>query len=248
MGSYKLVALDMDGTLLDDEQRISEENRKWIHRAIEHGVPVMFATGRGVQSVKPYVEELSLASPMVSVNGGEVWEAPDRLLSRHVMDPAWIRELHSIALRYDTWYWGFGTEGLFNKDRWAEDVESIEWLKFGFYTEEPGVLEEIRKQVELPGHYEMTNSHICNIEINPLGVSKASGIQEVCNLLHIGMDQVIAMGDSLNDLKMLQAVGLGVAMGNAQEAVKAIADHVTATNLENGVAKVIQEYIFGEKG
>ncbi|MBC8081399.1 MAG: HAD family phosphatase, partial [Gorillibacterium sp.] len=55
---YKLVALDMDGTLLNEEQKISPENRKWIHRAIEHGVPVMFATGRGVQSVEPYVEEL----------------------------------------------------------------------------------------------------------------------------------------------------------------------------------------------
>ncbi|MCL6459458.1 MAG: Cof-type HAD-IIB family hydrolase [Gorillibacterium sp.] len=248
MFPYKLIALDMDGTLLNEEKKISPENRKWIHRAIEHGIPVMFATGRGVQSVAPYVEELSLLSPMVSVNGGEVWESPDILLSRHEMQKDWIRELQSIAIEHDTWYWAYAVEGLFNKERWVEDVDSIQWLKFGFYTEESGLLPKIQKLLATDGRYELTNSHLCNIEINPKGVSKASGIQEVCSLLDVRMDQVIAMGDSLNDLKMIRSAGLGVAMGNAQDGVKAAADVITSSNDEDGVALIIKEYIFGEKG
>jgi HAD superfamily hydrolase (TIGR01484 family) len=248
MSPYKLVALDMDGTLLDEEQKISAENRKWIHRAIDHGITVMFATGRGLQSVEPYVEELQLKSPMVSVNGSEVWEAPNVLLTRHEMNVEWIRELHALAVERDTWFWGYSVEGMFSKDRWLDDLGSVRWLKFGFYVEDTAKLEEIRKVVAAKGIYELTNSHIFNIEVNPKGVSKASGIQEVCKLLGIGMDEVIACGDSLNDLKMIRSVGLGVAMGNAQEEVKKAAKTVTATNVDDGVARVIEEYIFGKKG
>jgi hydroxymethylpyrimidine pyrophosphatase-like HAD family hydrolase len=91
----------------------------------------------------------------------------------------------------------------------------------------------------------VTNSHPCNLEINPIGISKASGIEEVCRLIGISMSEVVAMGDSLNDMAMIKAAGLGVAMGNAQEELKAAADLVTVTNNEHAVAKIIREHILG---
>jgi hypothetical protein len=94
---------------------------------------------------------------------------------------------------------------------------------------------------------EITNSHPCNLELNPKGISKASGMRKVCELLGITMSEVVAMGDSMNDLSMIRAAGLGVAMGNAQDGVKAAADLVTATNDEHGVAKVIREYVLENK-
>lgn len=92
----------------------------------------------------------------------------------------------------------------------------------------------------------MTNSHPCNIELNPKGVSKASGLKEVCRRLGIDMSEVVAVGDSLNDLAMIREAGLGVAMGNAQEEVKKAADWTTVTNEEDGVAEVIFKKVLGE--
>lgn len=93
------------------------------------------------------------------------------------------------------------------------------------------------------GGLQMTNSSPVNIEINPAGVSKASGVAEVCKLLGIEMSEVVAVGDSLNDLAVIEAVGLGVAMGNAQEQVKEAADLIVASNNEDGIVEVIREHI-----
>ncbi|UUZ89859.1 HAD-IIB family hydrolase [Paenibacillus sp. P25] len=164
-----------------------------------------------------------------------------------MVDIELIRRMRSLALYYDTWYWAYSVEGVFNKDRWVteEEFESKEWLKFGYYTENAESLAAIRKELESWGKLEITNSHPCNLELNPLGISKASGLEQVCGLLGITMAEVIAMGDSLNDVSMIRAAGLGVAMGNAQEEVKRIADQVTVSNEEHGVARIIREHLLG---
>lgn len=243
MGKYKLVALDMDGTLLNEEKLISSPNRKAILDAIEAGVTVIFSTGRGVQSAMPYVEELGLQSPIVTVNGGEVWKQPGELLKRNILSTDLVRRLHEIAVKHHTWWWAYAVEGMFNTEKWAEDIEIMEWLKFGFYTEDIDVLGEVRSIVEAWDEFEITNSHPCNIELNPKGISKASGVEEVCKLLGIRMSEVIAMGDSENDIAMIRSAGLGVAMGNAQDGVKLIADITTVSNEEHAVARIINDYI-----
>lgn len=243
MGRYKLIALDMDGTLLNEKQEISEENRIWMNKALEAGITVILSTGRGVQKVYPYCDQLRLNTPIVAVNGSEVWKAPRQLLKRHLLDVESIRSLHAMAVRYDTWFWSYAVEGVFNRDQWLDDLHAVQWLKFGYYTENDEHRARILEWLEAEGIYEITNSHPFNLEINPKGISKASGIREVCALLGIGMDEVVAMGDSLNDMAMIREAGLGVAMGNAQEPLKAAADLVTVTNNENGVAKVIKEYV-----
>lgn len=243
MSQYKLVALDMDGTLLNEEKQVSPANREAIYAALEAGVTVIFSTGRGVQSALPYAEELKLETPIVSVNGSEVWKAPHDLLKRTLLDLDLVRRMYDLAIEHDTWYWAYSVEGMYNRDNWAEDITKPQWLKFGFYTENKESLEIIRGELARWGELEITNSHPDNLELNPKGISKASGIEEVCKLLGIEMSQVIAMGDSENDIAMIRAAGLGVAMGNAQDGVKRIADLVTATNDEDGVAKIIQEYV-----
>jgi HAD superfamily hydrolase (TIGR01484 family) len=244
MEPYKLIALDMDGTLLDEHQTVSAENRQWIQAAAEAGVTVMLATGRGIQSALPYALDLQLQSPLVTVNGSEVWRSPHDLWKRTLMDAAWIQRMQQLALEKDTWYWAYAVEGIFNKAQWVENPASYHWLKFGYYTEDPQLLMQLRSTLEAWGELEISNSHPYNLEINPLGINKASGILEVCGLLGIKMSQVIAMGDGFNDIAMIRAAGLGVAMGNAQEAVKQAADVVAATNEDNGVARIIQKYVF----
>ncbi|MGG1600688.1 Cof-type HAD-IIB family hydrolase [Paenibacillus naphthalenovorans] len=244
MSRYKLIALDLDGTLLTDDKRISEENKAAIRLAEDAGITVMFATGRGVQNVEEYVRELALGSPQVTVNGSEVWKAPGKLLERHVVDPGLIRRMYKLAAYYDTWFWAYCVGDIYNKERWLpeSEIDAKQWMKFGFYTENEDSLAVIRQELASWNQLEITNSHPWNLELNPKGISKASGLKRVCELLGIHMSQVMAMGDSLNDAVMLQEVGLGVAMGNAQDEVKALADTVTLTNEENGVAQAIRQY------
>lgn len=244
MSRFKMVALDLDGTLLTEEKTISEENRAAILAAHDAGVTVMFSTGRGIQNCQAYAEELGLKSPLVTVNGSEVWKAPGELLERHTLDTELIRRMHALAIHYDTWFWAYCVKEIYNKEHWLPEAEidAQQWLKFGYYIENEESLAAIRRELESWDKLEITNSHPFNIEVNPKGISKASGLRQVCAMLGIEMSQVIAMGDSLNDVAMIREAGLGVAMGNAQEEVKRLADAVTGTNEEHGVAQIIREY------
>lgn len=239
----------MDGTVLNSRNEISGKTCEWIRRATENGITVMFATGREVQSIEPFVRQLGLQSPLVSVNGSEVWTAPGRLLLRHLFADEWVQELYELALRHACHYWAYTVKEVYRMGNWPERIERSPddpWLKFGFKCDDPDQLRVIRAALGGSDRYELTNSSPRNIEVNPRGVSKASGLREVCGLLGIGMEEVIACGDSLNDLKMIRAAGLGVAMGNAQDVVKSAADWVTGTNDEDGVAELIQTFLTNE--
>ncbi|UVI31723.1 Cof-type HAD-IIB family hydrolase [Paenibacillus spongiae] len=247
MGAIKLVALDMDGTLLNEVQEISQENQMWIRKALDAGVTVCFATGRGFQSALPYAEQLKLDTPMITVNGGEIWHRPHVLHKRSLMPVSYIKRLHELALKHEEcWYWAYTTGGIFNKEQWlrtGEDYESHHWLKFGYYTEDEAMLADIYRETSGWGGLEITNSSHSNLEMNPAGVTKATAIQELCGLLGIDMSQVAAMGDSLNDIDMIRKAGLGVAVGNAQAVVKEAADEVIVTNNEHAVAHLIRNFV-----
>lgn len=240
---YKLLALDMDGTLLNDKSEITKENERWLRKAMDAGITVCLATGRGYPSALPYAEQLGLTSPMVLANGSEIWAAPAKLHLRTVMNAAEVVRLRELALRYDTWYWAYSSGRVYNKNEWAQDEWNTEWLKFGFYSEDGDALRSVAERIGEIGSFEVTNSHPNNLELNPPGVTKASGLREVCGLLGICMSEIVACGDSLNDAAMIVEAGLGVAMGNAQEEVKQMADAVTLTNEEDGVAHVVKTFL-----
>lgn len=104
---------------------------------------------------------------------------------------------------------------MYNRNNWDGEILSREWLKFGYSTEDDEIRHKLLMRLQDMGGLEITNSSPHNLEINPLGVNKASGIREVCKLLGLEMSQVVAVGDSLNDLAAIQQAGFGVAMGNA---------------------------------
>lgn len=245
--TIKLLALDMDGTLLNEDKDISAQNRHWIGKARENGVTICLASGRGRQSMLPYHEQLGLAgTPFVAVNGGEVWLDEKTLLQRTQLDRSLNRKLVSLAEQTGAWFWAYGPEGYLTKDNWTPGFEEESWLKFGFYTDDPAALARVKESLDGFGPLAVSNSHPNNVEVNPAGVTKASGLAAVCRKLGLDMGQVAAMGDSLNDLAMIRESGLGIAMGNAQETVKQAADAVVASNEEDGVAEAIRRFVFGE--
>lgn len=243
MGTYKLIALDMDGTLLNEDKKISAENQAAIREASAQGKVVIMSTGRGAISAMPYIRELGLSTPLVVVNGSEVWASPDTLLKRTLVPIETIRNLHQLAVDHDCWWWAYSVAGVFNRESEGLDMNGHEWLKFGYFTDNAEKLQRIREVVSSWGTLEITNSHPSNLEMNPLGISKATGVETVCQFLGIAMSEVIAMGDSENDIAMIREVGLGVAMGNAQDVVKRIADITTVTNDEHAVAHIIRTYL-----
>jgi HAD superfamily hydrolase (TIGR01484 family) len=246
LSAYKLLALDMDGTVLNSAHEITDATCQAIRHAAACGTTVMFATGREVQSIGRYIRQLGLSSPLVTVNGSEVWSAPGQIMVRHALSDEWAAELYALASRSGCRYWAYTVDHVFTASNWPGRMNrpaGDPWLKFGLHSDDPAVLADIRGTLADTCRYELTNSSPHNIEVNPLGINKASGLREVCRLLGIRMEEVAACGDSLNDLEMLRAAGLGIAMGNAQEAVKQAADAVTGTNEEDGVAQAIRSYL-----
>ena len=246
MTSYKMIALDMDGTLLNERSEISEANLLAIRECLERGLVVCVATGRGIATAAPYIGMIGNHLPFVTANGSEVWRNRNELHSRIEMDAALIVELRSWALKHDIWYWGTAADKVYNKNQWCEDPYKVSWLKFGFHCEDERLLARLRRKGEEMGIFEITNSHPANLEFNPRGVNKASGLRQVCGLHGIAMEEVIAIGDSLNDLAMIREAGLGVAMGNAQDEVKRQADMVTLSHVEDGVAHILREIVLNQ--
>lgn len=241
-----MIALDLDGTLLDEERMISERNQQAIKKALAAGKIVCIATGRGIKSALEHVQILGLNGPYVTANGSEVWADETTLLSRHNLEHSMVARLIEVADRLNIWYWSYTQDGLLSRENFDGDIERVNWLKLGFYDEDVSKLKAAYSVIkDWPG-LEISNSHPKNIEINPPGINKAVGLRVVCERLGLSMSEVIACGDSLNDTEMIKAVGLGVAMGNAQPEVKQVADAVTVTNEEHGVAETIETYLLGE--
>jgi len=239
---FKLIALDMDGTLLNNQQEISEENRAAIAKAQEQGVHVVLSTGRSLLTCREYSQSLQLSSYLITVNGSEIWDESGQLVERKLIDASHIEKMWNLTQEHKLNFWAVTTDKVW-RDEFPEDIASQEWLKFGYDIPDDALREEVLKQIAGISDFEIRNSSLTNLEINALGINKAKGIMTVCDRLGISMDEVIAMGDSLNDMAMIEAAGCGIAMGNAQEAVKEAADWVTDTNVNNGVAKAISHWV-----
>lgn len=238
----KLIALDMDGTLLNDQHEVSDENRQAIKEAEKKGVKVVLSTGRSLKTARDYVLSLELSSYLVTVNGSEIWGPDGELVERTSVATEHIKWMHDLSRQHKTKFWAISSENNWNNEM-PEDVLSQEWLKFGFHIEEDAIREKVLKELESKGLFEITNSSLVNIEVNAIGINKAKGLQKVCSLLGISMENVMAVGDSMNDIAMITEAGLGIAMGNAQETVKKAADGITGKNTENGVAQAIHKWV-----
>lgn len=239
----QLIALDMDGTLLNSQGEVSIENREAIRAAQDRGVEVTFATGRGMDEIKYYAHMLNVNEPIVSINGSVIWKNRDVIWKQHTLQAKWIEKMLQLAGAYNSSYWGHSSQGGFQKEDFIEDIYSVQWYKFGFEIHDDVARAAILQTLHEWDHFQVSNSSPFNIEVNPKGVHKAQGLIEICRLKNCTMDNVMAIGDSLNDLQMIQQAGTGIAMGNAQNEVKQVADDVTGSNEEHGVAMAIEKML-----
>jgi hypothetical protein len=262
-----LIACDVDGTLVGDDEKITPRTRKAVQAAVEAGAQFVLATGRPPRWVPPVVEELGFAPMAVCANGAVIYDpATDRVLTARTLSVDALAELAEIAARvipgaglavervgrgaHDTATPQFvsspGYEHAWlNPDNTEVSIEdllsapAVKLLVRKAGARSADMAAELAKHVGIGGDITYSTDNGL-IEIMPVGITKATGIAEIARPQGITDDQVIAFGDMPNDVPMLLSAGHGVAMGNAHPDTIAAADEVTTPNTDDGVARVLE--------
>lgn len=261
----RCIAIDLDDTLLQTNLTIAEADKEAITKAISKGIKVLLASGRMVQSMKPYAEELGLDVPLIAYNGAIVREAVSGKVLYHCPVPQEtalsllpiFRQagVHLNAYINDELYmekltvWG---------ERYAANARVTPHIVPDLavlLNEQPshkmlgvGEVEQIdRIQVNLKNRFgdslQCVKSKPTYLEILAPGVSKGIALKELVSGWGWRPDEVMAIGDAPNDLSMIQWAGVGVAMGNASETVRQHADLVVSDHDHQGVAEAINKIL-----
>jgi len=264
-----LIASDVDGTLLDPQERVTRRTRDAVAAAVAGGAHFVLATGRPPRWIPPVAEALGFAPVAVCANGAVIYDAAnDRVISARTLSVDALTELAEIATRVVPGA-GLAVERI---GRSAHDSATPQFVSAPGYehawlnpdnTEvsqqdllsDPAVKLLVRKPgmpssdlaAALARHVGLlgditysTNDGL--IEISAIGISKAVGIDEVARPLGISAEDVVAFGDMPNDIPMLLWAGHGVAMGNAHPETLAAANEITAPNGDDGVARVLERW------
>lgn len=264
---YKLIAIDMDGTLLKEDKTISKETLKAIKRAREKGIRVVLASGRPLEGIRPYLEKLDLVKRdeyVLSYNGALVQNIlTGEIVTGNTLKGIDYKKLYEESKERKVNIHAFTKQGCItpklsiyteiegsvnNIPITVTPVEAIgneePVMKVMLVDEEKKLdraIEELPK--ELYDKYTILRSAPIFLEFLHKESNKGEGVKALAELLGLKPSEVICIGDAGNDLHMIEYAGLGVAMGNGSEEIKAVADYITKSNEEDGVAHVINKFI-----
>lgn len=140
--NIKLIAIDMDGTLLNDEQLISDENRNAIREAEDKGVYVVISTGRTLMTCRELAESLKLSSFLITANGSEIWDSNFNLVERKLLHTDHIKMMWDLRNKHNTNFWASTVNKVW-RGEFPENITDHEWLKFGFDIEDDDIRNEV---------------------------------------------------------------------------------------------------------
>ena len=272
-----IIALDLDGTLLDSNKKLSEKNYAALQKAAEAGIEIVPTTGRFYGALPESIKNLPFLHYAITINGaqavdvrsGEVvysaelpWQqtvelmelfdtlpviydcyqeneaympaAQKALINEIAPDKHYIKMLHELRQP---------VEDL--KSYLSEKKKGVQ--KVQFFTKDIALRDKLLN--ELPQKYDdlsVTCSLVNNLEINQIHANKGEALAALARHLNLPETATMSFGDGLNDISMLKSAGIGVAMANAVQLCKEIADYVTLSNDEDGVAAAIEKFCFGE--
>ncbi|MBD7908168.1 Cof-type HAD-IIB family hydrolase [Sporosarcina gallistercoris] len=261
---YKLVAIDLDGTLLTDQLEITPHTITAIRQVVESGVIVTLATGRMFPSAKKFAQQLNLNVPLITYQGAvikdvdekKIWfERPvSKKISERLIEFSEKHQVHIQVYQDDIVYVDEDNEEIQNYARESnvsytvvDDLSSLTDRGFTkvLFIGEPMYLEGL--QIEL--HREFgSEAHIAKSKPNYLEVTdpeanKGTALLYLAKQLGIQQSEIIGIGDNHNDFELITTAGLGVAMGNGVEALKSVADYITKTNNDEGVLHTLEKFI-----
>lgn len=265
----KAIITDLDGTLLRDDGTVSPQTKQVIHRIKDMGVRFVVATGRSQHIVRDLVPELGTDVLFITSNGSSIGYPVSRQvlyestlsesLASTVLQYCHTHKLTYMVYKQDAIYsipnlrsdyflaknQSLDTKYqsqfvLLSHEQPYQDYHGIE--KILIIEQDHNQYNLIKQDLEGLDDIQLTASHQTYLDVNPKGVSKGVAVQELLKQWSIDHAEAIAFGDQENDLSMLQSVGHSVAMDNAIDVVKNVADATTCSNNEDGVAKYLKSY------
>ena len=271
----KMIGLDLDGTLLTDKKELTVRTREVLAKAIRSGIVVLVATGRPWMGVPEELREFPGMNYALTSNGARIIDTrTGNVIEEHLLSVKSAKKALEICRKYDTlqevYFDGQGyapAEKMEFVERYHKNPNMWEYMRktripvddifelvdrenrgldktqalFADMEERKAAWEELSECKDL----NLVSSLKYNIEINAAGVNKGKGLIALGKMLGIEREEIMAIGDGDNDIEMITEAGVGVAMGNAEEAVKCNADYVTGTNDEDGAARAIVKYVLG---
>ena len=286
----QLIASDMDGTLLNAEMEISEENVAAIKKVQAAGIEFVVATGRSIEEAQPILESAGIKCRYITSNGAQIFDENGQNIFTVGIEKEKLALALPILRRHDIYFELFTDHGGFTENiddriasvaHWLKstspnltEAEAFEIAKSHMATlpisfvadfkevldnpevtvlkifamgqiDDPALLSAKEEFLQIP-NLAVTSSGANNIEVNHEAAQKGQSLQKVTELLNLPLSKVAALGDNFNDMSMIAAAGIGIAMANAEDEVKAIAKYTTVTNIENGVAHAVECILAGE--
>lgn len=271
--SIKLIALDLDGTTLNDDRVISAANRQALEAAADKGVNVVIATGRAFSALPKDVFEVKGIQYVLTSNGAMITDLRTRkTIYENCIDPAAVEAAVELLKGYNFMIEAFTEGGAYIEkafyDQIKETRKSFRHVDYVLTTRQPidGLYDFIldhkehieninvnfdsqqdrammRQVLGRLANTTLTSSFDHNLEIGGATTSKAGALKELERILGVEPSEMMAIGDSPNDMAMMQLAGMPVAVGNAKDEVKAIAKYISATNHEDGVAQAVRKFV-----
>lgn len=267
----RLIASDVDGTLLNSYGEITPESVAAIHAAQEKGIIFAICSGRFPENVYVRMKQYGITCPIIGVNGCHITDENLHTIHTASMHPDAARQVMETLFDADSDFFMFNHHSICTSDEnlphHSEITRPEEMLSLGFryYHGKKEMLSCVEMPVEkyyvcegkrgdplwqklekIPG-IALTQSGDNNIEVIPAGVDKASGVTALAQHYRIPLSQVMTLGDHENDIPMLSVAGYGVAMKNGTAHAKAAARYITRSNNENGLAYAIRKWALGEE-
>lgn len=261
----KLLALDLDGTLLNGQKKVSEGNKKALEAAKEKGVKIVITTGRPLMSIEHLLSELNLVDSdeySITFNGGLVQKNTGEILTKDSLSVDELKEIHDVTSSLNLPLSIVSDDTVYQVDGYTDYQKINPILKYvelpidqlpkdriynkAICCKEVDFLDEKIKELpaDLLEKFEAFKSRDIILEFMPKGVVKSTGLNKLINILGIDQSEVMAIGDEENDLSMIDWAGYGMAMANAVPVIKERANHVIPlTNDEDGIAWAIENYI-----
>jgi len=261
---YKLLAFDVDGTLVEKEERLSKETIEALKRVRDQGIQITIATGRSYSGITQIIDEVGFKLPVITFNGANVVdvESEEVIYSKELNDDD-AKILDQLSKEFEIPYIVWANNNLYasemnEKVKWyaerfncnayiVEDFsEALSYgvTKFLWFLKIEDV-DGVKKRLEgrVPESVSYFTSRPEFLEFINADVSKGVALDFLATKLGIKQSEVMAFGDGENDMEMIKYAGKGIAMGNAKDHVKAVADYVTDANTENGIANAINKFI-----
>ncbi|GAA2901318.1 Cof-type HAD-IIB family hydrolase [Enterococcus pseudoavium] len=264
----KLIAIDLDGTTLNQESKITDKTAKTLHRAIADGHSVVIATGRPYRMSKNFYHDLQLTTPMINFNGalvhlpGKKWaDEQEASINRRIVFEM-LAEKKNLKLDFiaaenrDTFFIDdlkFFDQHFFASDfATSDNLLTVNTLRTNptsiLLRSQPenvvGVSDELKQQFGTEVEVNTWGGPNPILEVVAKGIQKAHGLKRVIKSLNVKQEDVLAFGDEHNDVDMLKFAGWGVAMANGTDQLKAVANDITEKpNTEDGLADYLTKYL-----